>query len=105
TYEVYRHSMSGRCWGFAVEADPGNGRAKSLKNFTSASGCVSTLASFTTLPVASTMHTLESSKETVDCGIVVHGLSPKWVAMLGARWSNIQGPRSPSLTGRQPPFP
>jgi hypothetical protein len=38
--------------------------SKALKNFTSASGWVSTLVSFTTLPVASTMHTLESSKET-----------------------------------------
>jgi hypothetical protein len=40
------------------------GRPKALKNFTRAAGWLSTFASFTISPVASTMHTLESSKET-----------------------------------------
>src|SRR5262249_59016068 len=50
------------------------GRPKALKNFTSASGWLSTFASFTISPVASTMHTLEDSS-----GIVVHGAVSQWV--------------------------
>ena len=47
-----------------LDADEGQRQAQVLEGLDERLGWVSTLLSFTTLPVASTMHTLDSSKET-----------------------------------------
>src|SRR5262249_49156178 len=79
------------------------GRPKALKNFTSASGWLSTFASFTISPVASTMHTLESSKETSISGIVVHGgRLPLALRCLGPGVTTSRDPVHHHLPGDSP---